>query len=206
MIINKELKFIFVHVPKTAGNAVEVSLPKCDKSHRGEKHILLSDTKKRDYFAFGFVRNPWDRMVSLYHFRCQKDNQNHKFDQQRLIDLGFEKCLLTGILGINTPPWDQPSLNMTNDAMTWLDGCDYIGRYESLQSDFDIISDRIGIERKQLPHTNSSKHQDYREYYSQEMIEYVAETHSRTIETFGYVFDPWQRIREVRESLSPAQL
>jgi hypothetical protein len=189
MIINRERNFIFVHVPKTAGNAVEVTLPKCDKSHRGEKHIILKDVEKERMFAFGFVRNPWDRMVSLYHFRCQKDNQNNKFDQQRLKDFGFEKCLLTSILGVNHPPWTSPELNMTNDAMTWLEGCDYIGRYENLQKDFDTICCSLRLEKKELPHTNSSKHIDYREYYTTEMVDYVAETHKRTIDIFGYGFE-----------------
>jgi len=198
MIINKEYDFIFVHVPKTAGNAIEVTLPKCNRRKNRilyrqmvpqEKHLHLEDVGRNGMFKFGFTRNPWDRMVSLYHFRSQKDNQNNKFDQQRLRDYGFEKCLLTSILGENLPPWDRPELTMTNDAMTWLEGCDYIGRYESLQEDFDRISKIIGLEQKMLPHTNSSRHIDYREYYTTEMVEYVAETHKQTIEKFGYTFD-----------------
>ena len=197
MIVNKEFGFIFVHVPKTAGNAIEVSLPKCNRRKNRdlyrqmvpqEKHLHLEDVDRDGMFKFGFTRNPWDRMVSLYHFRSQKDNQNNKFDQQRLRDYGFEKCLLTSILGENLPPWDRPELTMTNDAMTWLEGCDYIGRYESLQEDFDRISEIIGLEQKDLPHTNSSRHIDYREYYTAEMVEYVAKTHKQTIEKFGYTF------------------
>jgi len=198
MIVNKELGFIFVHVPKTAGNAIEVSLPKCNRRKNRElyrqmvpqeKHIHLEDVDRNGMFKFGFTRNPWDRMVSLYHFRSQKDNQNNKFDQQRLRDYGFEKCLLTSILGINNPPWDRPELNMTNDSMTWLEGCDYIGRYENLQEDFDTICRIIGLEQKQLPHTNSSNHIDYREYYTPEMVDYVAGTHKETIDRFGYTFE-----------------
>jgi hypothetical protein len=198
MIINKEHHFIFVHVPKTAGNAVEVTLPKCNRRKNRklfrqmvptEKHLHLEDTKPDGMFSFGFTRNPWDRMVSLYHFRSQKDNQNNKFDQQRLKDLGFEKCLLTGILGINNPPWDRPELNMTNDAMTWLEGCDFIGQYEKLQEDFDFICKVLKLGQRDLPHTNSSKHDDYKKYYTQEMIDYVADTHKRTIDLFGYTFD-----------------
>lgn len=198
MIINKEFGFIFVHVPKTAGNAIEVSLPKCNRRKNRklfremvptEKHLHLQDVDRTGMFKFGFTRNPWDRMVSLYHFRSQKDNQNNKFDQQRLRDWGFEKCLLTGVLGINNPPWDRPELNMTNDAMTWLEGCDYIGRFETLQKDFDVICQRIGLGKIELPHTNSSNRGNYRDYYTQEMVDYVAEHHKRTIEQFGYRFE-----------------
>lgn len=195
MIINKELGFVFVHVPKTAGNAIENALPKCNRRHKlfrsmvpREKHLHLEGAQN-ELFTFGFIRNPWDRMVSLYHFRSQKDNQNNKFDQQRLIDYGFEKCLLTGVLGENNPPWDRPELDMTNDAMTWLEGCDFIGRFERLQEDFDIICEILKIGQRDLPHTNSSKHTDYRQYYTPEMVEYVAKTHKQTIERFGYTFD-----------------
>ena len=198
MIINRELKFIFVHVPKTGGNAIENTLPKCHrrkdrKKFREmvprEKHILLKDVNSDGLFSFGFVRNPWDRMVSLYHFRAQKDNQNNKFDQQRLRDYGFEKSLLTGILGVNNPPWNAPELNMTNDAMTWLEGCDFIGQFEWLQQDFDHICEVIKIDKRELPHTNKSNHEDYRKYYTQEMVDFVADAHKDTIEAFGYTFE-----------------
>jgi hypothetical protein len=67
---------------------------------------------------------------------------------------------------------------------------DYVGKYESLATDFRTICERIGIEPS-LPHLNepSSAPRPYQEHYTPETVELVRRAFAPDIERFGYEFD-----------------
>jgi len=190
MIINASLNYIFVHVPKTAGQSITMGLKDGRRNKTKQTHeplFLVDANKKEGKFSFGFVRNPWDRLCSLYHFRAQRPH-SVIYDCEQLRQDGFEKSLLNGTLSRQT---ENGNFNNCNhrDAMWWLHGCDFIGQFEHLQRDFYYICDRIGQERRELKKVNDSNHTDYRNYYTTEMVDFVSETHAETIGLFGYSFE-----------------
>ena len=65
---------------------------------------------------------------------------------------------------------------------------DFIGRYESLETDFEQICARIGLGRIELPHLNKSTNKNYKDYYNERTKRIVEEWSKRDIETFGYEF------------------
>ena len=69
-------------------------------------------------------------------------------------------------------------------------GVDVILRMETLQNDWDQLFPQLGIrDPLKLPLVNSSKHKDYRTYYSSEDIAFVREHWKEDIEAFGYNFE-----------------
>lgn len=62
----KKNQIIFIHVPKVAGTGLQKSL-EFSASHTHLYTYELEDKEKfNKYFKIGFVRNPWDRLVSAF--------------------------------------------------------------------------------------------------------------------------------------------
>lgn len=65
---------------------------------------------------------------------------------------------------------------------------DYIGKFESLEQDFNQICQKINMPELTLPHINITKREDYRKYYDEQTREWVAKRFARTIKRFNYSF------------------
>ena len=65
---------------------------------------------------------------------------------------------------------------------------DFIGRFENINDDFEIIKSKIGITNIKLEHLNKFEHRNYREYYSDNDIEKVYKMYEHDIKYFNYEF------------------
>lgn len=198
MIISRRHKFIFIHVPKTAGSTISAYLARefgpwdmqlgswkdsldngasanllaliaifCHLSplriaktlvrngnvdslagaalsrrfagkladHSGAREIEAFDPSAwKQYFKFCFVRNPFERAVSLYNWHYRKSETRPSFSQMlRLIEEGAAKTER-----IN---WESWPLYTHNDEIV----VDFVGRQERLSDDLRLICDRLGL-------------------------------------------------------------
>jgi hypothetical protein len=66
---------------------------------------------------------------------------------------------------------------------------DFIGRFESLQKDFNFVCGQLNILNSALPHRNKSRNRKhYSEYYDLESREFVANLYQKDIKLFNYTF------------------
>lgn len=212
MLISKKKKFIFVHVQKTAGT----SLRKVLKAQAPDARLWLGrhghassgiEAMGREawdrYFSFGFVRNPWDRLVS--HYSMIRDRISELTPEQRREARPFKIEL-----------WNYV-LHFSDDFESFLDNCtglirdrdcyksflfnqidylsdregkiavSFVGRFENFETDAREALKRIGIDAE-VPRLNTSSRSDYRGYYTPRTRELVAKRFARDIEAFGYEF------------------
>ena len=197
--------FVFIHVPKSAGRSITKVLggeTRDVPTHL--PHFCLKRYGLEDRFSFGFVRNPWDRAVSMYNFTCQKKLRPDESsdDQERARSLGFKRWLMEDARFLEQDEqWQSDTLlpMQRRPQMFWLDGCDFIGKVENIDADFAAIRAKIGLGRRswldgllaplrRLPNKNRSIRGSYDQYFDAESREFVATHFKRDIELFGYTF------------------
>ena len=211
MPVSVERAFVFVHVPKTGGTSIQqallgsgVKLALVGLSTPAQRQALavtddwlhhipavelrriLGAATWDQFFKFAFVRNPWERLVSLYHFQRTQFAEREDF-RRKWPDIAARFASTNGFgewLRSSTAPTLQ--LDRIADA----DGrllVDFVGRFEHLGRDFAHVQQRIGIHAA-LPHLLRSEHRPYRDYYNDETRELVEQQYRRDVEAFGYAY------------------
>ncbi len=156
----------------------------------------LSKETFESSFKFAFVRNPWDRMVSSYHFvaGCATHHRHRRVAQ----GMDFKDYLR----------YEAARGKMSQSAMlTDRSGrllVDFVGRFERLTEDFHRVCRLLGLPCE-LGHHNRSRHRDYREYYDRESIELVRRHFGDEIELFDYDFDAPMAARETEADAMPSE-
>ena len=151
-------------------------------------HVRARDVRERltpavyrRFYSFAFVRNPWDWLVSLYHYMLDSETHpQHEFARKTFasFDEYVEWKVANDVKLQKTFVTDEQGRTIV----------DCVGRIENLRDDFGAICRRIGI-RADLPHVNRSRHADYRGYYSDRTRSLVADAFGEDIELCRYEFD-----------------
>ena len=106
-MISHTHNFIFIHIPKTGGSSVDSVLKKYVRRFVLHEYLypnVVHKAEKRNgflnYFSFCFVRNPWDKIVSQYHFNREKFGmENYTFEEYVYAYISYQ------ILGSKFTKW-----------------------------------------------------------------------------------------------------
>lgn len=196
MIVCQNKKFVFVKTNKIAGTTIVDTLAKkvsFDDSLRNlskgdhESYQLISHKiNLDDFFVFTFVRNPWDRLVSMYKYlkdieipNAKKQNQNYISE---LDEIRFEEYIIRE--DIWKPETFYSMLKNEDDKID----LDFIGKFENLNYDFNKLLKKLNIEDIKLSHKNRSKHKHYTEYYTPKTKQIVEDLYKDDITYFNYKY------------------
>jgi hypothetical protein len=204
-MISHEKKFIFAEITKTGSTSVCKALDMYVEPfwfRPNKKHWHLSKHKKQhgdeifnSYFKFVFTRNPWDKMVSQFFYR--KGHYIRKFgftgnDKEifaQFINKVYSQFKKKGRVRFTAMDPNQHTYILDENSNVM---ADFIGKYESLQTDFDTICDKIKIDRRLLPKRNKSrkrKTQNYTEFYDDDVKNKVGEMFTKDIDLLKYNFN-----------------
>ena len=201
-MISFQKRFLFVHMPKTAGNSIQSALRDYSEdqlvalrkeqdgierfglrnpNYKIKKHSTLCEYRDalgkeqfRSLYKFTCVRNPWDRMVSYYFTPTQSPET---WDPKRFREIISKAVSVADYLRLDQGEED-PFANV-----------DYIIRFENLADDFRTVCGTLGISPATLPRYNRSSREHYSKYYDEELRHLVRMRFAAEIERFGYTFE-----------------
>jgi hypothetical protein len=209
VLISDAHRMLFIHIPKTGGASVEQLLREAcpdartvgKQRHARLQRILRHEPGLADYFSFGFVRNPWSRMVSWY---SMIDTWNHRWGPAS----GRPQDGQWGSTRDGNPLWravagyadfDEFVLRGTVEhdrlAMPQVDylvgdghRADFIGRTEHLAEDVATLQRELDLPPIELPHRNARSSGSWRDLYTPATRDRIGEVYAKDVAEFGYRF------------------
>lgn len=190
-----DLRAIFVHIPKCAGVSVARSIfGNLAGGHASLNEYVNTFEPKciSSYFKFTIVRNPWDRLVSAFHYlkRGAFDEESRDWARRELGQFSrFDEFVEGWLNKDNIWKWPhfRPQYHYIVEKRNRVQ-MDFVGLFENIDEDFRYITRRLGVDCR-LDEANRGKHDDYRNYYSEETMRIVARVYKTDIDLLGYTFD-----------------
>jgi len=191
---------VFIHVPRTGGTLIEVSLRKIyddekfwgfDESGYSKQHYTFDRLKSElsePFFSFSIVRNPFDRIVSSflnytvkvipdfgYYLAVVRDTVTKKLYE----DTPFLRLPESEALASDTAHY-MPQSIMVGEP-------DFIGKFETFDADMERLSEASGIEAFRKIKIRKSN-APYRDFYTPEGRELMEKIYQEDLERFDYSF------------------
>lgn len=144
---------------------------------------LVSPAEISEFFVFTLVRNPWDRVVSYYHWLCEQSFDHPAVELAKANNFtDFLHHPLTETSFRNTP---SQSYVRTSEGV---ERCNLFIRIENHESDAVPLWDHLGF-KLTLSRVNASPRRiDYRHYFNDSDAELVSQICAPDIAKFGYAF------------------
>lgn len=148
---------------------------------------LVTQAEMVDFFTVTLVRNPWDRMVSYYHWLRAQGFAHPAVGLAKTLDFS----------GFLNHPQTRTSLTLWPYAAYLRDGhgmerCSLYARLEYLDADLAPFEAHLGFRLMPLSRANTSdRARDWRGYYSAADAALIGDLCSDDIARFGYGFEDW---------------
>ncbi len=219
MILSLEKNFIFLHVPKTAGQSFTKAL---EPYSRPYKRSLLRSSSRRlpfqespatvhfrghetargmisklgraqfdAFFTFACVRNPFDHAVSHYEYMKQ---YRIAATARKIQAMSFVEYLR---YRQKRPFWNDNLFARFPDQTYFVQdsggavAVNELIRFETLNEDFERVAAQIGLEDTRLPYVNKTvaDRKPLESYFDNTARDRVLELYSRDFDNFGYARD-----------------
>jgi hypothetical protein len=210
-VIDHNKKAIYLHIGKAAGTSIEKMMsPEKHDAMVADRHLMFGYDKEeglylqhasaettrrlvgeavfRQYYKFTIVRNPYSRMLSVYHYLIDQHKQQ----------FGSFQAYIEALPGIvDSPQTQKGSHHIPQTFYTHIDGefiCDYVGKFEELPVSIEPVRVQLDMENSLQKH-NARRSQNWSRrpvayYYTSSMRQIMQEIYADDFACFDYSTDP----------------
>jgi len=160
------------------------------------------DGKFSTEFSFGFVRNPYDRIVSTYSMFIREGKIRMRFDDfvKKLPEILEDYRCDHGSMNADSIISHIIPQHIFLEGINGKIAVDFVGYFEKIYYDWNQVISRLESITKQdlslyrkLPVKNKSHHFDYKKYFDEDLAEKIYSIYKKDFETFGYDKDSWRQ-------------
>lgn len=185
-MIDHERRLLFIHIARTGGTSIEEAL--CGRDwwliDPPSKHLSAAQARAyygekiwSSYVKFAVVRNPWDRVVSMW--------AAHSWHRE--INVLDHYNMTKFILQLRPHPNEAYGSLYYHEILN--EKLDYVLSFENLQRDLSGMLRECGLADIALPRVEWGVRSHYSNYYNDESVALVQHMFRRDIELYDYVFE-----------------
>ncbi len=196
--INDETGVLFVHVPKCAGTTIIRQKPIAHGHRSANFYVWRDPALFARCFTFGFVRNPYDRLVSAFHYlRSDKTSaRDAEFNQAALArypdfqafaaDLAHAGARARMLGWLHFLPQSYYLCDRKGQVLV-----DFVGHTETFADGLDKVNEISGLEFENIRERGVAR-ASWRDFYDAQTARTVEEIYAEDFEIFGY-----ERLRDI---------
>jgi len=215
-MISHTKKCLFVHIPKTAGTSIEKLLQGDNYTEGWSSHNKLYEYENENgydsYYKFTFVRNPWERILSVYNYYREGGNEKDLFrNPKKIINFAIKKLTTKKVLDFEISkklPKDFDAFcdffiknkqdffgrNVLDSQLSFIQinneiAVDFIGKFESINHDIEVIKTKLNISFDLEHKRKTLKKCHYSNYYNDFTKKIIADAFAEEIDFFEYKFE-----------------
>lgn len=207
-----ESNAVFIWIPKVACSSLKAKFAGLEAAGADlDPHSIDFQSLRFPYltwpvaarrrFTFAFVRNPWDRLASCYLDKVCGQSKGTTVYGESGVALCLERF---GLFSRNMAFADfvdvvcripdyraDGHFRSQSSFLSWFGGHiqpDFVGRYECLQNDFDVVAAKLGLRNSKLSklQTRATGSAGLEDLYTPEVYEKVRARYEEDVTRFGY--------------------
>ena len=190
--VYEDYRAIYFPIAKVASSNIKAHFF-TNISEPPKRLVRIQYNRYENYFKFGFVRNPYDRLVSCYTDKTIRKPNNKfiaRYDGRFYGGMSFS-AFVRAVATLPPSIFDQhlatQSSTLFNNGKLLVD---FVGKFENLNSDLLVVARAIGCDADVLPEAgNKSRGRtDYQSYYDEETRSIAEKIYRDDLENFDYQF------------------